>query len=103
MEPLEAMILPWAQGVVSSNLAAPTNSLSENKRLAVERIVRGVQKTGNVVGVRMSLVDEDSLEDPWLPGLSSIPPSRARAEPRLPYRRVAGGLGSVRYPFSGFP
>ena len=25
MEPLEAMILPWAQGVVSSNLAAPTN------------------------------------------------------------------------------
>jgi hypothetical protein len=24
MEPLEAMLLPWAQGVVSSNLAAPT-------------------------------------------------------------------------------
>jgi len=29
MEPLEAMLLPWAQGVVSSNLAAPTNRIIE--------------------------------------------------------------------------
>ena len=38
MEPLEATRLPWAQGVVSSNLAAPTKSfilsiiLASNKR-----------------------------------------------------------------------
>jgi len=47
--------------------------------LAVERIVRGVERTGNVVGVRMSLVDEDSLEDPWL-----LPPSRRAPEKPIP-------------------
>ena len=41
--------------------------------LTVERIVRGAEKTGNVVGVRMSLVDERFAEDPWL-----LPPSRRR-------------------------
>ena len=41
----------------------------------VERIVRGAEKSGNVIGVRMSLVDENSLEDPWL-----LPPSGRRTE-----------------------
>lgn len=43
--------------------------------LAVERLVRTVERTGNVVGVRMSLADNDSLEDPWL-----LPPSRRTVE-----------------------
>src|SRR6185312_14306288 len=47
--------------------------------LTVERIVRGAEKTGNVVGVRMSLVDEDSMDDPWL-----LPPSRRRPEKPIP-------------------
>jgi superfamily II DNA or RNA helicase len=47
--------------------------------LTVERIVRGAEKTGNVVGVRMSLVDEDSMDDPWL-----LPPSRRRPEKSIP-------------------
>jgi superfamily II DNA or RNA helicase len=50
-------------------------SLPRMEPSAVERIVRGAEKAGNVVGVRMSLVDEDSLEDPWL-----LPPSRRRHE-----------------------
>ena len=35
MEPLEAMLLPWAQGVVSSNLAAPTKLSMIAKELIV--------------------------------------------------------------------
>ncbi|HWE51566.1 MAG TPA: DEAD/DEAH box helicase family protein [Bryobacteraceae bacterium] len=54
-------------------------SIPRMEPLAVERIVRGVEKTGNVVGVRMSLVDEDSLEDPWL-----LPPSRRTPEKPIP-------------------
>ena len=54
-------------------------SIPRVEPLAVERIVRGVEKTGNVVGVRMSLVDEDSLEDPWL-----LPPSRRAPEKPIP-------------------
>jgi superfamily II DNA or RNA helicase len=54
-------------------------SIPRMEPLAVERIVRGVEKTGNVVGVRMSLVDEDSLEDPWL-----LPPSRRAPEKPIP-------------------
>jgi superfamily II DNA or RNA helicase len=57
-------------------------SIPRMESLAVERIVRGVEKTGNVVGVRMSLVDEDSLEDPWL-----LPPSR-----RAPEKPISGPL-----------
>jgi hypothetical protein len=34
--------------------------------MAVETIVRGAERAGNVIGVRMSLTDESSLEDPWL-------------------------------------
>ena len=47
---------------------------------ALERLVRGLERNGNVVGVRMSLADNDSGEDPWL-----LPPSR-----RLPEKPVAG-------------
>lgn len=54
-------------------------SIPRVEPLTVERIVRGAEKTGNVVGVRMSLVDEDSLEDPWL-----LPPSRRRPEKPIP-------------------
>lgn len=54
-------------------------SIPRMEPLVVERIVRGVEKTGNVVGVRMSLVDEDSLEDPWL-----LPPSRRAPEKPIP-------------------
>jgi superfamily II DNA or RNA helicase len=54
-------------------------SIPRMEPLAVERIVRGIEKTGNVVGVRMSLVDEDSLEDPWL-----LPPSRRTPEKPIP-------------------
>jgi hypothetical protein len=55
--------------------------------LAVERLVRGLERNGNVVGVRMSLVDEDSTEDPWL-----LPPSR-----RVPEKPIVGPLpASVR-------
>jgi superfamily II DNA or RNA helicase len=42
---------------------------------AVETLVRSLERNGNVVGVRMSLVDDDSDEDPWL-----LPPSRRAAE-----------------------
>ncbi len=35
MEPLEQTLIPWAQGVASSNLAAPTNILKNiRQRLA---------------------------------------------------------------------
>lgn len=54
-------------------------SIPRMEPLAVERLVRGVEKNGNVVGVRMSLADEDSLEDPWL-----LPPSRRRPEKPIP-------------------
>jgi superfamily II DNA or RNA helicase len=47
---------------------------------ALERLVRSLERNGNVVGVRMSLADNDSGEDPWL-----LPPSR-----RLPEKPVAG-------------
>jgi hypothetical protein len=49
--------------------------------LTVERIVRGAEKTGNVVGVRMSLVDEESLEDPWLLLLSRRRPEKPTSGP----------------------
>ena len=48
--------------------------------LVVEKLVRGLERNGNVVGVRMSLADNDSGEDPWL-----LPPSR-----RLPEKPIAG-------------
>lgn len=54
-------------------------SIPRTEPLMVERLVRGVEKTGNVIGVRMSLADEDSLEDPWL-----LPPSRRRPEKPVP-------------------
>jgi len=47
--------------------------------LMVKRLVRGAEKTGNVIGVRMSLADEDSFEDPWL-----LPPSHRRPEKPIP-------------------
>ncbi|MCU1324835.1 MAG: putative helicase [Bryobacterales bacterium] len=47
---------------------------------AIERLVRSLERNGNVVGVRMSLTDNDSGEDPWL-----LPPSR-----RLPKQPIAG-------------
>jgi superfamily II DNA or RNA helicase len=50
-------------------------SIPKMELSTVERIVRGAEKSGNVVGVRMSLVDENSLEDPWL-----LPPSGRRPE-----------------------
>lgn len=48
----------------------------------VETVVRGLERHGNVVGVRMSLIDENTVEDPWL-----LPPSR-----RLPEKPIAGPL-----------
>jgi hypothetical protein len=54
-------------------------SIPRMEPAAVERTVRGAERAGNVVGVRMSLVDEDSLEDPWL-----LPPSRRRPEKPIP-------------------
>ena len=48
--------------------------------LVVERLVRSLERNGNVLGVRMSLADNDSGEDPWL-----LPPSR-----RLPEKPIAG-------------
>ncbi len=57
-------------------------SIPRMEPLAVERLVRGVEKSGNVVGVRMSLADNDSLEDPWL-----LPPSR-----RMPEKPIQGPL-----------
>jgi superfamily II DNA or RNA helicase len=50
--------------------------------LAVERLVQGLERNGNIVGVRMCLVDEDSTEDPWL-----LPPSR-----RVPEKPIVGPL-----------
>ena len=43
--------------------------------LVVEKLVRSPERNGNVVGVRMSLADNDSGEDPWL-----LPPSRRLPE-----------------------
>jgi superfamily II DNA or RNA helicase len=48
--------------------------------LIVERLVRSLERNGNVVGVRMSLAENDSGEDPWL-----LPPSR-----RFPEKPIAG-------------
>ncbi len=48
----------------------------------VETVVRGLERHGNVVGVRMSLADGDTVEDPWL-----LPPSR-----RLPEKPITGPL-----------
>ena len=50
--------------------------------LAVDSAVRALERNGNLVGVRMSLVDEDATEDPWL-----LPPSR-----RLPDKPIVGPL-----------
>lgn len=50
------------------------------ERLAVERLVRSMERSGNIIGVRMSLADDESGEDPWL-----LPPSR-----RLPEKPIAG-------------
>jgi len=52
------------------------------ERVAVEQLVRGMERVGNVVGVRMSLVDENSTDDPWL-----LPPSR-----RVPEKPIVGPL-----------
>jgi hypothetical protein len=57
------------------------------------------ERTGNVIGVRMSLVDEDSLEDPWL-----LPPSRRMPEKPFPgplpatVRIVRGNLLFIERP-----
>ena len=48
----------------------------------VERIVGKAERTGNVVGVRMSNVSDESSDDPWL-----VPPSG-----RKPERPIAGPL-----------
>lgn len=48
----------------------------------VETVVRELERHGNVVGIRMSLIDENALDDPWL-----LPPSR-----RLPEKPIAGPL-----------
>jgi superfamily II DNA or RNA helicase len=42
---------------------------------AVEDLVRDAMRRGDVIGVRISLADEDSEEDPWM-----LPPSRKRLE-----------------------
>ena len=57
-------------------------SIPRMEPLVVERLVRSLERNGNVVGVRMSLADNDSGEDPWL-----LPPSR-----RLPEKPIAGPL-----------
>ncbi|HTA46344.1 MAG TPA: DEAD/DEAH box helicase family protein [Bryobacteraceae bacterium] len=54
-------------------------SIPRMEPLTVENLVRGVERTGNVIGVRMSLADEDSMEDPWL-----LPPSRRTPEKPIP-------------------
>jgi superfamily II DNA or RNA helicase len=43
--------------------------------LAVETVIRSLERGGNVVGVRMSLSDAEPDEDPWL-----LPPSRRERE-----------------------
>ena len=55
-------------------------SIPRMEPLVVERLVRSLERNGNVVGVRMSLADNDSGEDPWL-----LPPSR-----RLPEKPIGG-------------
>ncbi|HCC57322.1 MAG TPA: restriction endonuclease subunit R [Solibacterales bacterium] len=57
-------------------------SIPRMEPLTVENLVRRVERTGNVIGVRMSLADENSVEDPWL-----LPPSR-----RTPEKPVTGPL-----------
>src|SRR5207302_1270954 len=54
-------------------------SIPRMEPLTVENLVRNVERTGNVIGVRMSLADEDSVEDPWL-----LPPSRRTPEKPIP-------------------
>jgi len=55
-------------------------SIPRMEPLVVERLVRSLERNGNVIGVRMSLADNESGEDPWL-----LPPSR-----RLPEKPIAG-------------
>jgi hypothetical protein len=55
-------------------------SIPRMEPLIADNLVRSVERTGNVIGVRMSLADEDSVEDPWL-----LPPSR-----RTPEKPIAG-------------
>ena len=51
-------------------------------RPTLERIVRDAEKTGNVIGVRMSFVEHEDVDDPWL-----LPPSG-----RKPEQSVCGKL-----------
>jgi superfamily II DNA or RNA helicase len=46
---------------------------------AIEELVHEATRTGNIIGVRMSLAQEDSNEDPW-----TRPPSRKRTERLIP-------------------
>lgn len=62
------------------------NFLTEIRRMAAvaaEALIADAQRTGNVIGVRISLTDDEDSQDPW-----TLPPSRKRLdrpiEERLP-------------------
>jgi hypothetical protein len=57
-------------------------SLQRMRATAVEELVRKATRTGEIIGVRMSLTTEESSEDPW-----TLPPSGMRTE-----RPVSGPL-----------
>jgi superfamily II DNA or RNA helicase len=56
--------------------------LSSIRRMSfakIETLVRDAERTGEIIGVRSSVTDDDSNEDPW-----TLPPSRKRRDQPIP-------------------
>lgn len=54
-------------------------SVQRTRRVDAERIVEEAQRTGDLVGVRISLAEDDETPDPW-----TLPPSRKRLDAPIP-------------------
>jgi len=55
------------------------SSVHRMSRVDAERIVEDAQRKGDLVGVRISLAEEDETSDPW-----TLPPSRKRLDSPIP-------------------
>lgn len=54
-------------------------SVQRMRRVDAERIVEAAQRIGDLVGVRISLAEDDETPDPW-----TLPPSRKRLDAPIP-------------------
>jgi superfamily II DNA or RNA helicase len=54
-------------------------SIRRMKRVDTERVVEEAQRTGDLIGVRINLTEDDETPDPW-----TLPPSRKRVDAPIP-------------------